>query len=136
MPKYSHFFFCLFLLFTSQIFSQKKTLNSKFTTEKIVVDGKFDEEAWQTAEAAVDFLTIFPDKGKPEDSLRKTEVRIVYDNTAVYVAAKLYDNEPNKILKELTSMRIRIISNSQQRGEAKSPNSFALASSWCGPKDD
>ena len=30
-----------------------------------------------------------------------TEVRIVYDNTAIYVGAMLYDTAPDSILKEL-----------------------------------
>jgi len=46
---------------------------------------------------------INPDNGKPIPQERRTEVKIVYSNEAVYVAATLYDDEPNKILKELTS---------------------------------
>lgn len=102
MPKFSYFILCCFSLFVSQIFGQKKILNAKNTTEKIVIDGKFDEVAWQNADIATDFLTIFPENGKPIDYEKRTEVKIVYDNNAVYVAAKLYDNQPEKILKELT----------------------------------
>ena len=42
-----------------------------------------------------------PDNGKPIAQEKKTEVKILYDNDAIYVGAVLYDNEPNKILKEL-----------------------------------
>lgn len=101
MPKFSYFILWFFCLFVSQTFGQKKVLNTKSTTEKIVIDGKFDEAAWQTAEIATDFLMIFPENGKPIENEKRTEVKIVYDNNAVYVAAKLYDNEPDKILKEL-----------------------------------
>lgn len=84
-------------------FSQKKTLTTKFTDEKISIDGKFDENAWETAAIATDFFMIAPDNGKPESSDHKTEVRILYDNNAIYVAATLHDNDPSKIRKELTT---------------------------------
>lgn len=94
------------LLFTSALgFSQtpKKKLITKFTTEKIVIDGKITEDIWKTAEIAKDFVMIAPDNGKEENKDRRTEVKVVYDNEAIYVAAILYDNQPKKISKELTT---------------------------------
>lgn len=104
MPKYYYYFICVILLFTGKIFGQnpKKTLLTQFTKEKITIDGKFDEKVWATANVATDFVMVSPDNGKPIDETKKTEVRVVYDNEAVYIAAKLYDNEPTKISKELT----------------------------------
>ena len=43
-----------------------------------------------------------PDNGKPEKPERKSEVKVIYTNEALYIAASLYDNEPLKIGKELT----------------------------------
>jgi len=43
-----------------------------------------------------------PDNGKPIPENKKTEVKVLYDNDAIYVAAMLYDNEPSKILKEIS----------------------------------
>ena len=103
MPKYYHYFICVILLSTGKLFGQttKKTLQTKFTSEKIAIDGKFNELAWQTAAIASGFFMVEPDNGKPEKLERKSEVKIVYTNDAVYVAATLYDNEPNKLGKEL-----------------------------------
>ena len=101
MQKGNHFV-CIFILFTSFLFSQKKTLTTKFTSESITIDGKFDEAIWKTADIAKDFTMWDPDNGKPENPNQKSEVKIVYDNEAIYVAATLYDSEPNKILKEIT----------------------------------
>jgi hypothetical protein len=42
-----------------------------------------------------------PDNGTPEPKNTRTEVRVTYDNEAVYFAATMYDDEPGKILKEL-----------------------------------
>ena len=83
-------------------FSQKKTLNTQFTTDKITIDGKFEEQAWKNASIASDFIMISPDNGKPIANEKNTEVKILYDNDAIYIAATLYDNEPSKIRKELT----------------------------------
>jgi hypothetical protein len=103
MSKKSYRFLYTFLFVTLLSFGQKKTLQTKSTEEKITIDGKFTEEAWKNAAVATDFRMIAPDNGKPIPQERRTEVKIVYNNEAIYVAAILYDDEPNKILKELTS---------------------------------
>ena len=98
--------FLLFLFLIGHIgFSQtpKKTLHTKFCSEKITVDGKLNEEIWANAEIATNFTMTSPDNGKPESKDRRTEVKVVYDNDAIYIGAVLYDNEPTKIRKELTS---------------------------------
>ena len=103
MPKYSIYTICIVFLVTGTLFSQnpKKTLHTKITSEKIVIDAKFDEASWKDAEIATDFLMTNPDNGKPEKSERKSEVKIIYTNEALYIAATLSDNEPSKIGKEL-----------------------------------
>lgn len=94
----------ILLIFCSiNVFSQstKKTLHTNFIEEKISIDGKFDENAWKKAAIATDFEMIAPDNGVPELKERKSEIKLVYDNEAIYIAAMLYDNEPSKIQKEL-----------------------------------
>lgn len=90
------------MVFSSHSQTAKKTLKANFCSEKISIDGNFDEEIWKTSSIATDFLMIAPDNGKPIAKEKATEVKIVYDNDAIYVAAILYDNEPSKIAKELT----------------------------------
>ena len=49
-------------------------------------------------------LTLFllePKNGTPIPEEFKTEVKILYSNDAIYIGAKLYDPNPEKILKEL-----------------------------------
>ena len=76
----------LIILLSIYVFAnaQKKTLQTKFTTEKITIDGKFDEPVWATAAISSDFVSFEPDNGNPEPKDQKTEVRIVYDNDAIY----------------------------------------------------
>ncbi|WP_317046014.1 carbohydrate binding family 9 domain-containing protein [Flavobacterium laiguense] len=94
--------FLIFLLLQCILgFSQKKTLQTKFTTEKIILDGKQDEAIWQSVPIATDFVMFQPDNGKPVPENKRTEVRVLYDNEALYISALLYDNEPDKILREI-----------------------------------
>lgn len=91
------------ILFSFNANSQKKVLQAKSITENITIDGKINERIWKTAPAASDFVMFEPDNGKPIPENKKTEVKVLYDNDAIYVAALLYDNEPNKIQKEITN---------------------------------
>ncbi len=102
MPKYSCYFICIILLFTGSIFGQKKLLQTQFTNEKITVDGKFDEKVWKSAQIATDFVMFAPYNGVPIPPEKKTEVKIVYTNEAIYLAAMMYDEQPNEISRELT----------------------------------
>lgn len=91
------------IICTSLLYGQKKTLNTKSITNKISIDGKITEEAWNSPEIASDFVMYQPDNGKPINENKKTEVKVVYDNDAVYIAATLYDEDPEKIKKEITN---------------------------------
>ncbi|MFV8325152.1 DUF5916 domain-containing protein [Flavobacterium sp. ZS1P14] len=94
----------IFLIFYScNTYSQKKVLLAKAITENITIDGKINEEIWQTESIATDFIMFEPDNGKPISTRKKTEVKLLYDNNAIYIAALLYDDEPNKIKKEITN---------------------------------
>ncbi|MDI6031990.1 DUF5916 domain-containing protein [Flavobacterium sp. LB2P84] len=94
-------FFLIF--FSHTVYSQKKTLQAKSITENITIDGKINEKVWETASVASDFIMFEPDNGKPISSDKKTEVKVLYDNNAIYIWALLYDNEPEKIQREITN---------------------------------
>ncbi|MFW6199168.1 MAG: DUF5916 domain-containing protein, partial [Gemmatimonadota bacterium] len=51
-----------------------------------------DEPVWSSAPAITDFTQIVPLEGMPASEL--TEVRIAYDDEALYVGAMLHDSEP------------------------------------------
>jgi hypothetical protein len=93
--------FSLFIFCGSAV-AQKKTLEAKSVTSPITINGKLDEEAWSTAPIATDFVMFEPDNGKPIDPKKKTEVRVLYDSKAIYIAAVMRDDEPAKITKEIT----------------------------------
>src|SRR5262249_41519565 len=64
--------------------------------ESIDLNGALDEAAWNRAEPATDFIQQDPDNGQP--ATEATEVRILYDATALYLGVKCFDSEPEKWL--------------------------------------
>lgn len=64
--------------------------------ERIVVDGILDEPAWQKAERIEDFWQRDPDEGKP--ATERTEVRVAYSSTILYVAVRAYHADPSTIV--------------------------------------
>lgn len=86
----------------SLIKSDKKRLLTEKKTGLISIDGQLDEEAWMKVNVAKNFFTFSPDNGNLEPNELRTEVKVVYDDDAIYIAALLYDTQPDKILKEIT----------------------------------
>lgn len=94
----------IFICIASFLFSfsqTKKSVSTKKTTENISIDAELNETSWKDAEIATDFVSLEPKNGTPIPEEFKTEVKILYSNDAVYIGAKLYDPNPDKILKEL-----------------------------------
>ncbi|MBN1252518.1 MAG: carbohydrate binding family 9 domain-containing protein [Bacteroidales bacterium] len=91
----------LLLLFFNNfsfLFSQdvKKSINISRTNDIPKIDGVLDDKCWENAEVAKDFIQLRPDNGKP--STFQSEVKFVYDDKAIYVAAMLYDPYPDSIM--------------------------------------
>jgi hypothetical protein len=90
----------IFLIFTNAIYAQHREIVGYRTEEKINIDGILDEESWSRAECSGDFVTYKPYEGR--EPFKQTQVCVLYDDRALYIGAKLFDDEPDKILKELT----------------------------------
>jgi len=56
----------------------------------IRLDGRLDEPIWQTAPAATDFRQNQPKEGEP--ATQRTEVRFAFDDAALYVGARMFDD--------------------------------------------
>ena len=59
------------------------------------VDGRLAEAAWHGAEAASDFIQREPAEGSPASE--RTEVRVLYDEDALYVGARMYSRRPGAV---------------------------------------
>jgi hypothetical protein len=63
------------------------------------IDGSLEDEAWKNAPIATQFVQNSPVQGA--DVSFQTEVRILYDNTSLYIGAMMYDNAPDSIMRQL-----------------------------------
>lgn len=97
-------FILLFLSITTLSFSQnnlpKKSLKAVRIETNPTIDGKLDEDFWLDAERAKDFVMIDPGDGDPERANKRTEVRIAYNDEALFVGATLYDDDMKSIPKQ------------------------------------
>ena len=67
----------------------------RFTGRPPAVDGRLDDAVWQAAPVLSDFVQKQPVEGGPPTE--RTEVRFVYDDAALYVAARMFKNDPASI---------------------------------------
>ncbi len=100
MRRQFNLFFTLLIL-NINAFSEviPKTYEAKATTLDIKIDGKMNDDAWKAANIAGDFIQLEPVEAAAVT--QRTEVRLLYDNTAIYVFARMFDAQPDSILHEL-----------------------------------
>ena len=64
------------------------------------VTGPVSDEVWQSMPAVTEFVQREPtDGGEPS---QRTEFRVAYDSTTLYVKVRAFDREPGKIVSYLT----------------------------------
>ncbi|MFD3003714.1 DUF5916 domain-containing protein [Pontibacter toksunensis] len=77
----------------------QKTLQTLRITEPPKIDGVLDEAIWLQAEVATQFIKNRPNPGGIEK--HPTEVRVLYDDVAIYIGAVMHDVSQDSIFKEL-----------------------------------
>jgi hypothetical protein len=94
--------FCLLLLFIPAILHAKpvtKSATAVRTPVPPVMDGQLDEHVWLLADPITEFRQYDPVFAAQAG--QATEVRILYDDKALYIGARLYDSAPDSILTQL-----------------------------------
>jgi hypothetical protein len=71
------------------------TLPATRLAGEIRIDGRLDDEAWSRAPAATDFTQSYPEPGAAPT--QRTEARVLYDDTHLYVGVRMYDTSPDSI---------------------------------------
>ena len=67
-------------------------MHCKRTQGFIKIDGKLDEKEWiQNKNIAGDFIQLNPFPSNP--ITQNTEVKVIYDDDAIYIGAICYDNK-------------------------------------------
>jgi len=95
--------FSVFILFIFSFhisFTQTKSLKAFKLSAAPKIDGLLTDTVWQNVPIATNFIVNQPAFGNP--AAQKTNVKIAYDDEALYVAAFLYD-KPTEIRKQLTA---------------------------------
>ena len=70
----------------------RTTVRAVRLTDGIRLDGQLDEEVYQTVPPITDFIQQVPDEGEP--ATERTEAWIMFDDTSVYVSARVHDSAP------------------------------------------
>jgi len=61
-----------------------------------VIDGKVNDESWIGVEPYTNFIQTDPVEGAPASE--RTEVRVLFDKTYLYISVVAFDSEPGKIV--------------------------------------
>ncbi|MFW6039760.1 MAG: DUF5916 domain-containing protein, partial [Gemmatimonadota bacterium] len=109
----------------------------------IDVDGELDEPVWRSARWIDDFRQKDPDIGAAPT--QRTEVAFAYDDDALYIAGRMHDTEPHRILDQVTRRdqggRTDIVLFSfDTYGDRRTAYTFAVTaagsrSDWYHPRD-
>ncbi len=78
----------------------------------ITLDGNLDEPSWKEAEVATDFRQAQPNPGEP--ATQRTEIRILYDDEALYLGARMFDDHGARGVRTQLVRRDGQASNSDQ----------------------
>ncbi|MGB5608068.1 DUF5916 domain-containing protein [Eudoraea sp.] len=92
----------ILLTLVLQLNAQKKNegfrLNIRKTNLPVKIDGIADDEAWEGTDVAKDFYMVLPmDIDKATD---KSEIRMTYDDTNIYLIATFYNSIPGRYFVE------------------------------------
>ena len=75
--------------------SRKQLKANKINTDPPRLDGFLDDEVWRQAEFVSQFVQKDPNEGEP--AIHKTEVGFMYDESSLYIAARMYFENPDEI---------------------------------------
>jgi hypothetical protein len=78
----------------------------------VTLDGRLDEALWASVQPATDFRQAQPKPGEP--ATQRTEVRIVYDDEALYIGARMFDEQGAAGVRSQLVRRDQSASNSDQ----------------------
>ena len=68
-------------------------------TGSIHLDGQLDEPGWQAASVSGGFIQSYPNPNQPAPD--PTEVRVLYDDKAIYLGLRMFDSHPDSIAAQL-----------------------------------
>jgi hypothetical protein len=91
----------------------------------VTIDGKLDDAAWSAAPAVADFRQYQPTEGAP--ATQRTEVRILHDDQAIYIGARLYDSLGARGIRAPLARRDQLLDGNGNNGSFNSLTTDKLA---------
>jgi hypothetical protein len=92
--------FFIFLLIITTRSQAQKHLNATMFNDAIHIDGILNEPIWQEADIATGFTQTTPVLGLKAS--QRTEVKVVYNQTSIFISAVLYDVNKDSITTTLS----------------------------------
>lgn len=81
-------------------------------TTPLRIDGRLDEEVYQTIQPVSGFVQMEPAEGEP--ATEQTEVWVLFDQDNLYVAGRCWDSHPEReVADEMRRDNVRIVNNDQ-----------------------
>ena len=78
-------------------------------TDPVSIDGVLSEAVWQNGNAVTDFKQRDPNEGAAPS--QKTEVRVAYDDEAIYLGARCFDAHPESLIVRLSRRDVSVPSD-------------------------
>jgi len=103
-PSQIHYLSLLLLIValgTTQA-QEKKSIQAERISNAPRIDGLLDDSVWKSLPAYGDFNKYQPGNEGTIPDAYKTEVKLAYDDQAVYVAAYMYHPEPQNMLRQFS----------------------------------
>ncbi|UKT63425.1 DUF5916 domain-containing protein [Pedobacter mucosus] len=96
------FLICFYSICQAQDVHKQRQLNAVRTSATPKIDGILDDACWVDVPIATDFIELRPTPGRIEPKNKRTEIKMLYDDVAVYFYARMFDN-PDSVSHELVS---------------------------------
>ena len=75
----------------------------------VSLDGKLDEAAWAAAKPIGDLTQSVPNEGKAPTE--KTEIRVLYDDAAIYIGARMFDTMGKRGVRSVLTRRDQLLND-------------------------
>ena len=90
------FVLCCSLLLVTAVSTAAQSIDAaRVSGSAMRLDGRLNEDVWQSASRAGNFIQREPTEGRP--ALDSTVVRFAYDDDALWIGARMYSRNPHQI---------------------------------------
>jgi hypothetical protein len=79
--------------------SEQRRIEAARTKTPPTIDGRLDDAVWSTVEPFTGLTQREPRQG--EAPSQRTEIRVLYDDNAIYIGARMFDSAPDSIVARL-----------------------------------